>query len=229
MNIVTLASQAGGAGKSTLTAHLAAAARQAGHHALLIDTDPAGVLTEWNARRQGRRPPIESGVADIDATLHLAMQAGYEWAFVDTPATLLAEASVAIAASTLTVIPARACRFDLAAVRKTIQVVREQLCPYVVVLNAVPAKLDEGDSPTAAYARAQLDRFGIPAWPGQISQRAAYPIALAVGGTAMEIAPESAASAELAGLWTAVERLVAVINETRSSFSLRARGARVAA
>lgn len=229
MNIVTLASQVGGTGKSTLTAHLAAAARRSGYHCLLIDADPAGVLTEWNARRQANQRPLENGTGDIDATLRMAMHAGYDWAFIDTPATLLADTRAAISASTLVVIPIRPCQFDLASVRRTIQAARDRLCPYVVLLNAAPAKHGDKEPPAVAYAREQLDEFSIPTWPGQISQRAAYPISLAVGGTVLEIAPESAACAELTGLWAAVERLVAVINETRSSFRPRARDARVAA
>lgn len=229
MNIVTLASQVGGAGKSTLTAHLAAAARRSGYHCLLIDADPAGALTEWSTRRQVCSRPLENGTGDIGATLRMAMHAGYDWAFIDTPATLLAGTRSAIAASTLVVIPVRPCQFDLAPVRRTIQVVRDRLCPYVVLLNAAPAKHGDQDPPPVAHAREQLKEFSIPTWPGQISQRAAYPISLAVGGTVSEIAPESAACAELAGLWAAVERLVAVINETRSSFHPLARGARAAA
>ena len=42
MNVVTLASRKGGAGKSTLTAHLAACAHGAGHRCLVIDADPQG-------------------------------------------------------------------------------------------------------------------------------------------------------------------------------------------
>ena len=229
MNIVTLASLVAGAGKSTLTAHLAAAARLAGYRCLLVDADPAGVLTDWNSRRHARKPPIEDGVRDIDATLRAARQAGFDWAFIDTPATLLAGTRSAIAASTLIVIPARACAFDLAAVRKTIHVARNRLCPYVVVLNAAPAKHRDEDPAAVAYAREQLGKYSIPTWPGQISQRAAYPISLAVGGTALEIAPQSAACAELAGLWAAVQRLAGIVNETRSDVDeQRAKGGRAA-
>jgi chromosome partitioning protein len=229
MNIITLASQVGGAGKSTLTAHLAAAARLSGYHCLLIDADPAGVLTEWNARRQAHKRPLENGTGDIGTTLRMAIHAGYDWAFIDTPATLLAGTRAAISASTLVVIPIRPCQLDLESVRRTIQAAREQLCPYVVLLNAAPAKHGDKEPTAVAYAREQLAKFSIPTWPGQISQRAAYPISLAVGGSVVEIAPESAACAELTGLWAAVRRLVAVINEARANFRLRANHARVAA
>jgi chromosome partitioning protein len=45
MNVITFASRKGGAGKSTLTAHLAALAHQTGHRCLLVDADPQGALT----------------------------------------------------------------------------------------------------------------------------------------------------------------------------------------
>lgn len=224
MNIVTLASQVRGAGKSTLTAHLAAAARQAGHRCLLIDADPAGALSDWNGRRHGRKQPLEDGVRDIGAALQDARNAGYDWVFIDTPPTLAAGTRSALAASTLAVIPARACHFDLAAVRKTIHAARDRFCPYVVVLNAAPARLSSDDPPAVAHARSQLSRFAIPTWPGQISQRAAYPISLAVGGTALEVAPQSPACAELTGLWTGVQRLVDIIKDTRRE--VRGRDAR---
>jgi chromosome partitioning protein len=40
MNVITLASRKGGAGKSTLTAHLAACAHAGGYRSLVIDADP---------------------------------------------------------------------------------------------------------------------------------------------------------------------------------------------
>src|SRR3954465_8204439 len=53
MQIVVLASQKGGAGKTTLTGHLAIAAEQRGvQPVIMIDTDPQGSLSTWSNRRQ---------------------------------------------------------------------------------------------------------------------------------------------------------------------------------
>jgi chromosome partitioning protein len=51
MNVITFASRKGGAGKSTLTAHLAAFAHRLGRRCLLVDADPQGSLTLWHAVR----------------------------------------------------------------------------------------------------------------------------------------------------------------------------------
>ena len=42
MPTIAIVSQKGGAGKTTLAIHLAAAAQDAGKIALIVDTDPAG-------------------------------------------------------------------------------------------------------------------------------------------------------------------------------------------
>jgi cellulose biosynthesis protein BcsQ len=57
MYVIVLASQKGGAGKTTLAAHLAVAAEAAGDGpAVLIDTDPQGSLSAWwNVRKAKSR------------------------------------------------------------------------------------------------------------------------------------------------------------------------------
>jgi hypothetical protein len=62
-------------------------------------------------------------------------------------------------------------------------------------------------------ARTFLESHGVPVWHGQISQRAGYSLTLALGASACELAPEnSAASHEVAGLWSAIERSVEAVN-----------------
>ena len=51
MNVITLASRKGGAGKTTLTAHLAAFAHTQGHRCLVVDADPQGSLKLWHSLR----------------------------------------------------------------------------------------------------------------------------------------------------------------------------------
>ena len=68
MNVVTLASRKGGAGKSTLTAHLAACAYAAGRRCLLIDADPQGSLTLWQSLRPDGQPPLQSAARMASCT-----------------------------------------------------------------------------------------------------------------------------------------------------------------
>lgn len=216
MNVITLASRKG-AGKSTLAAHLSAAAAASGRRCLLIDTDPQGPLALWHARRPHGAPAIKATARGIDGVLARAMAEGYEWAFIDTPPTQWMVVTEAIRAATLVVIPARPSMFDVAAVHETEKTTRERHRPYAVVINAAPAKRDDKESPVVAAARRRLAELNIPVWSGQITQRAGLAISLATGTSAPEKAPRSAAAEEIAALWTAVRRSVAAVNAVNAA------------
>ncbi len=55
MFVILVATQKGGAGKSTIAAHFAALAAQDGKTLLLIDADPQASLTDWYTSRRPRR------------------------------------------------------------------------------------------------------------------------------------------------------------------------------
>jgi len=220
MNVITMASRKGGAGKSTLTAHLAAFAHGAGQRCMVIDADPQGSLTLWHSLRADGQPPLRNAARGIESALASAMADGYEWAFIDTAASMWVVAQEAIRSATLVLIPARPGFFDLNAVRETVATARERNKPYAVVLNATPPKRDDKEAPAVVQSRAFFDRFAIPVWSGQISQRAGYVLTLAVGASICEVAPVSVATSEIARLWSAIERSVAAINEVQSAASV---------
>jgi chromosome partitioning protein len=217
MNVITMASRKGGAGKSTLTAHLAAFCHQSGHRCTIIDADPQGSLSLWHSLRRGGEPHLRNGARGIERALALAMVDGYQWAFIDTAASMWVVAQEAIRAATLVAIPARPGFFDLNAVRETVAAARERNKPYAVVLNSTPVKRDDKEAPAVAQSRAFFEKLGIPVWSGQISQRTGYVLTLAAGSSIGELAPESAAGVEIATLWSAIERSVAAINEARAA------------
>jgi chromosome partitioning protein len=212
MNVITLASRKGGAGKSTLTAHLAACAHAAGRRCLVIDADPQGSLALWHSLRADGCPPLASATRGIERAVAFAMVEGVEWVFIDTAPTTWLVVQEAIRAATLVVIPARPGFFDLNAVRETVVTARERGKPYAVVLNAAPSRRDERESPIVAQSRAFLTQHEIPVWHGQISQRAGFALTLAGGASAVEGEPGSAAAAEINALWSAIERSVEAIN-----------------
>jgi chromosome partitioning protein len=217
MNVITLASRKGGAGKSTLTAHLAACAHAAGRRCLVIDADPQGSLSLWHSLRADGQPPLQNAARGIDRALAFAMLEGFDWVFIDTAPTMWVVVQEAIRAATLVVIPARPGFFDLNAVRETVTSARERAKPYCVVLNAAPSKRDDKEAPVLAQSRAFLDKHQIPVWSGQITQRAGFALTLAAGASACETAPDTAAAAEIAGLWSAIERSVEAINAAHAA------------
>lgn len=217
MNVITLASRKGGAGKSTLTAHLAGYAHALGHRVLVIDADPQGSLSLWHAHRRGGEPRLQSASRGVERAVGYAMAEGFDWVFIDTAPTMWLVVQEAIRASTLAVIPARPAFFDLNSVLDTIKTARSLDKPYAVVLNAAPAKRDDREAPVTTQARSFLDRHGVPVWHGQISQRGGYALLLAAGASACEAAPETSAAVEIASLWRSVERSVAAINAAHAA------------
>jgi len=213
MNIIAMASRKGGAGKSTLTAHLAGFCHLAGNRCIVLDADPQGSLSLWHSLRPNGEPQLRSAARGIERVLAHAMVEGYQWAFIDTAASMWVVAQEAIRAATFVVIPARPGFFDINAVRETVATARERNKPYAVVLNAAPPKRDDKEAPAVGQSRAFFDKLGIPVWSGQISQRAGFVLTLAAGASISEVAPESLGGTEVAGLWSAIERSVAAINE----------------
>ena len=92
MKVLVLASQKGGAGKTTLAAHLAVAATIDGAGpAVLIDTDPQGSLSAWWNSREADAPALASAtLAELPAKLASLADAGFKLAVIDTPPAITA-------------------------------------------------------------------------------------------------------------------------------------------
>ena len=208
MNVITVASRKGGAGKTTICAHLAAYAHAQGHRCLVIDADPQGSLALCNSLRADALPLV-TAERGIERPLAFAAVEGVEWVFIDTAPTMWVVVGEAIRVATLVLIPARPGFLDLASVRETVKCARERDRPHTVVLNACLLKRGTKDAPAVAQARTALDRHAIPVWSGQISQRAGLVLSLSAGA--------GAACTEIAQLWTAVEKSVDAINAARTA------------
>lgn len=223
MNVVVFAARKGGSGKSTLTAHLAAT--KPARSCLLIDADPQGSLTLWHKLRNDQRLAIRSGARGVGEIVKAAKREGYDWVMIDTPPTMTAVVADAIRAATLVVIPARPTVFDLNAVAETIQLCRQLRKPYAVVINGAPAKRDGNESPIVTEAREGLHKLGVPLWGGQITNRTQYALALAEGEGAREYDADSQAAAEIAGLWSAIDKSIKAIRGAHAAGAVMHRAA----
>lgn len=212
MNVIAFASRKGGSGKSTLAAHLAAQVHRPSRPLLLIDSDPQGSLTLWHRLRGTGDPPLRTPTAAVADLIKEARRGGYQWVFVDTPPSTSAAVANAINAATLVVVPARLTVFDIVAVKETIDLCRKLGRPYAVVINGVPSRRDNTESPCMRETRLALIRLNVPVWSGQITQRTSYSLALAEGEGAKEYDRNSEAAAEIAALWNAIEKSVNAIH-----------------
>ena len=80
MRTIILASRKGGAGKTTLTCHLAVEAERRGHGPVgIIDTDDMAGLAKWWDAREAESPVLARADPNLDAALSALRGAAAMW------------------------------------------------------------------------------------------------------------------------------------------------------
>ena len=200
MDVVVVASQKGGAGKTTLTGHLAvvAAAAQSGPApVVVIDTDPQGSLSSWWNRRQADTPAISvlPSLQALPERVEELRRSGVALVIIDTPPAITNAIRGAMRVADLVVMPVRPSSHDLDAIGATIDLARQEKVEFVFVLTQ--AKLNARVTPQAV---ALLSAHGTVA-SSIIQDRVIYATAMTDGRTAMDIEPKGAAAMETLALW----------------------------
>lgn len=194
MPTIAIISQKGGAGKTTLAIHLAAAAQNAGRVALVIDIDPQATASQWAAWRQDAPPEvIDSPPPRLAAKVEAARTQGAEVIVIDTPPHADSAARAAVEVADLVLIPCRPSAFDLSAIQTTTKLVQLLKKPAFVVFTA-----GNPNAPRIYQEAGELvEGFGTPACPVQIPDRAAYRHASGEGRTVMEYEPGGKAADDI--------------------------------
>jgi chromosome partitioning protein len=206
MRAITLASQKGGTGKSTLCIGLAVAAIEDGEHVSLLETDRQGTISNWAARRANPEPVVER-VADrvqLERALRVFERRGCTLAIIDTAGSDNDFASDAIRAANLCLIPARPSLADIEATHPTLKAIRRLDKEFAFVLNQTPPR---GQRPTRVALA--LNEVGVLALP-YIVLRNDHMDSLAAGLAVSEFAPDSIAAAEIRALWVWSKQRLAI-------------------
>ena len=197
MRILTLASQKGGTGKTTLDAHLAVEAeRSKAGPVAVIDTDPQGSLAAWWNTREAAIPLFAAvNIAQLTDHLQRLRQQGIKLVIIDTPPQTLDTINNANAVADFVLIPARPSPHDLRAVAAVVEMVEEAKKPFCFVINGATPR-----SIIAKQAVSALAEHGKVA-PATIHQRVDFAASMVDGRTVSELAPESPSAREIALLW----------------------------
>ena len=211
MHVVVLASQKGGAGKTTLAAHLAVAAELAGDGpAVLIDTDPQGSLSAWWNVREAETPALApTTISDLPSKLRALADAGYRLAVVDTPPAITEAIGSVVRSADLALIPTRPSPHDLRAVGSTVALVEAADRPFVfAVTQAKP------NARLTIQAIAALSEHGAVA-PAIMNDRVDYAGSMIDGRTVLETDPKGRSAAEMEGLWAFMKAQIAKSTKAR--------------
>jgi chromosome partitioning protein len=196
LKTLAILSRKGGAGKTTLTVHLAVAAEQTGAAVAVFDLDPQASAALWGDRREGQSPAIVAAQAPrLSALLAQARAQEAELVILDTPPHADGIAAEAAAHADAVLIPCRPSAFDLDAIGASVKLARAAGKPVYVVINAAPPVGTEADE-----MRAALDAAGVPVSPIVIHQRKAFAAFIQEGKTAIEREPRSKAAKEVRDL-----------------------------
>lgn len=194
--VITVAQQKGGSGKTMLAANLAAAFAARARVAVL-DIDPQRSLAAWHALRPARVPAITLSAlsgwrvrAELDR-----VAAAHDVVLIDTPPQIDTDARIAIRAAHLVVVPLQPSPPDWWAAQGTIALARAEKRPLAMVLNRAPA---------TSRLRAGMERdiagAGHRLLSATLGNRAGFANAFAIGLGIGEAWPKSPAAKELAAL-----------------------------
>jgi chromosome partitioning protein len=201
MQIWSVLSQKGGAGKTTVALHLAIAAMQTGLTVLVIDVDPQQSALKWANIRGSDSPKVVSTITpDLPKLLADAARRRVDLVIIDTSPRADRDCIEICRRAGFVIVPVRPSVMDIPAVEETMNLIDQagQRHKSVIVLNAVPANTSEGTE--AAEVLAQIGEL----LPLMLGDRVDFRRALTGGQGVTEFAPKSKAATEVLTLYKAI-------------------------
>ena len=196
MHIVTVASQKGGAGKTTLAAHLAVKAERTGAGPVaVVDADPQGSLAAWWNTRDAPTPVFASvEITCLPEHLRTLQRRLVELVVIDTPPALTDTIRAAIAVADLVLIPARPRPHDLWAVGVIVEMAEAASISFCFVVNGATPR-----TTIALEAVRALAQHGKVA-PVTLHQRIDFAASMVDGRTVGVLNPQWRSAEEVASL-----------------------------
>ncbi len=223
MQILAMASQKGGAGKTTLAGHIAVQAERVGAGPVaLVDADPQGSLADWWNERASEQPVfVHTSLMRLRGDVERLRDLGIELLVIDTPPAITSTISEVIGISDLVVIPTRPSPHDLRSVARTVDLAERLDKPVVFVVNGASSRAH-----ITTEAVIALSQHGTLA-PSIIHQRTDFASSMIDGRTVMEIARKSPSANEIVELWAYLNvrmnrlfhRGIPPLEDTRAAYS----------
>lgn len=212
--VFTVAQHKGGAGKTTLSAQIAAALDQSGAKVLIIDVDPQGSLTEWHKMRcqtLGRKNKITLFQTQGWKMMRELprIQREFDFILIDTPPHAESEASIAIRMADLVLMPMQPSPLDVWACAPTIKIIVSEKKPLMLVMNRVPAKSRLNDT-----IQEKLGTMNIQVAKTTLGNRVSFASSIMQGLGVGEFDPRGMAAEEMASLLKEIKKHKALKADT---------------
>lgn len=196
MKILTIASQKGGTGKTTLSLGIATAAAAKGQSVAVLDLDPQASAAAWADSREAKNLAVDAvPPGRLLMLLDKLAEAGADLVVIDTPPAADA-ADLAAERADLVLIPCRPAALDLRAIKTSLRIAGRAGKRAFVVFNAVPPTGKAAEAASAAVVGE-----GGQVAPIVIRQRSGIAAAMIDGRTIIETEPDSKGADEIRALY----------------------------
>ena len=198
--VVSVLSQKGGTGKTTLSCALAALASRAGTATAVLDLDPQASAAKWHDLRRANGeddPPVFATPSSrMQALVDALGRNGAELIVTDAAPHSGAEAVTVARLSDHILIPLQPSFPDLAAITRTIDIAEIAKTPATIVFN-----LTLVNHPSTDDARTVIAGTAVPIAPVVLHRRVAHVNNVNAGRCAVEYEPARKAANELRTLF----------------------------
>ena len=209
MRTLAVISRKGGVGKTTLSINLAMAAHHGGIRTVVADLDSQRSAAAWAKMRTRPGPAVlETTAGKLFPLWSAAANSGCGLMILDTPASAEEETLQALRLADLCLLVSRPNYFDIAALTRSIELLRQFGKPGLIMLNQAPSRR-LGKEPGSVLAAVRALRLtGVPLAQTGLRHRASFPASAALGLSVDEFEPDGLAAREVAGVWAQLRRML---------------------
>jgi chromosome partitioning protein len=180
--ILSTLNQKGGAGKTTVAIHLAAALTQRGARVLLIDADPQGSALDWSALRSEGAAFAVLGLPKPVLHREVPKLAGdYEHVIIDGPPQVADITRSAVLASDMVLIPVQPSPLDVWGARAVVELLDEAVLMRPALKAAFVVSRKIVNTAIGRDVAAALAVYRMPVLIASLAQRVGFAEALATG------------------------------------------------